>query len=224
MAACGAVIGALLGWPTFYPALALAWLSIILVVPLSRGRGVSQNAILAWLYVSAAAASLLILAAHPSAEVEVANVFFGNVLTVSLKDVGLSAAVAVPVVIVLTIAHRQLAFSLFDREAARVGHIRPFFFELLFYILLGLTVASAMRSLGVLLTFALLALPAATALPWAKRVWHAVAVGFAVAVVGLYLGFGLSYTFDLPTGPAAAAVLTVLTAVTFGTRAVWGNN
>jgi ABC-type Mn2+/Zn2+ transport system permease subunit len=210
MAAFGAVVGAALGWPTFWPALAFAWVSIMLLGPLSRARQVSRGAVMALFYIFATVAYLLLLATNPSAETEVANVFFGNVLAVGLKDVFLAAAVAIPVVLVLYLIRRRINISLFDRDAAAVTGARPAASEFAFYALLGLSVATAMKFMGVLLTFTLLALPATVGLLWAKRMWQAVVASSVFATVGLYVGFGLSYELDWPTGPAAAAPLAVI--------------
>jgi zinc transport system permease protein len=221
-AALGAVVGAVLGWPTFWPALLFAWVSIVLLAPLSRARQISRGAILALFYILAITVSLLLLASNPSAETEVANVFFGNVLTVGMNDILLALAVAVPVLAILLLLNRRIAFSLFDHDSAEVSGARPRLSEFVFYLLLGLSVALSMRMLGVLLTFALLALPALFGLLWAKRMWQALVAGLLLALACLYLGFGLSYDLDWPTGPAAVAPLVAITFVAVVVKAVFG--
>jgi zinc transport system permease protein len=64
----------------------------------------------------------------------------------------------------------------------------------------------ATRALGTLPVFAFLVLPAGAVLLFARRLWLAVVLSVAVAMMSAILGYYLSFAYQLPTGPTMAAL------------------
>jgi zinc/manganese transport system permease protein len=94
--------------------------------------------------------------------------------------------------------------------------------NLLLYLTIGLVIAFAMQSAGVLLVFSFLVLPAVTGLLLA----HSMAGTFVVAAISAGLatvmGFVASIPFDLPTGSAVIASSGLLLMAAWVVRRVRG--
>ena len=77
---------------------------------------------------------------------------------------------------------------------------------MLLYLSIGLTIAFAIHTVGVLMTFASLIIPPVTALLLTKRMGTAFAVSIIAGMIPTPLGLYLSFVADLP----AAATVVVL--------------
>jgi zinc transport system permease protein len=104
--------------------------------------------------------------------------------------------------------YKDLFALTFDEEAARVQGIPTDALNLLLTVLVAVTVVVGMRVVGVLLTSALLVVPALAAMRVARsfRATLGLAVAFAVASVLA----GLAASFYLDVAPSGAVVLTSL--------------
>ncbi len=96
--------------------------------------------------------------------------------------------------------YRGLVASVIDREGSRVAGVRVELMNVVVAVLAALTVALAMRIVGILLVAALMVLPviAASRIAWsmASTLGLAMAIGLASVVSGLVL----AYYGDLPPG------------------------
>jgi zinc transport system permease protein len=82
----------------------------------------------------------------------------------------------------------------------------------IFTILLAVTIAVAMKIVGVLLIMAFLVVPAVAARPLAGTPERMVVLTALVASVGVVLGLILSATIDAPGGPSVVIVMSIAAA------------
>ena len=75
------------------------------------------------------------------------------------------------------------------------------FWEGLFFFLLGLVVSGASKSGGALLVFCLLVVVPATALFLARRLWAVIGISVALGVLTTWAGLLTAYRADLPANP-----------------------
>jgi zinc/manganese transport system permease protein len=91
-------------------------------------------------------------------------------------------------------------------------------YDCIFYSLLALLVASAVKMAGVLLVFTWLVMPAVIAFFWAQQMRAAVAIALPTAILGSLAGLWLSYGKDWPTGATMVVVFGGLVAVCYAAR------
>jgi zinc transport system permease protein len=72
------------------------------------------------------------------------------------------------------------------------------------------TIAVAMKIVGILLVMAFLVVPAVAARPFAATPWHMVVLTATVAVASVLAGLWLSATWDTPGGPSIVIVMSIL--------------
>lgn len=132
-----------------------------------------------------------------------ANIYaflFGTVLGIRDRDVMLIAVMAALGLLVLAAIARPLLFVSVDPEVAAARGVPVRLLAYAFLLLLALSVAVAVQVIGVLLIFALLVTPAATAQQLTTRPALGIALSTALALVVIWLGLAVAYFTDYPAG------------------------
>jgi ABC-type Mn2+/Zn2+ transport system permease subunit len=174
-----------------------------------RGRGQPEGRLGA-AYVVAAALSILLLAKNPYGEIGWLDMLKGEVIAVHSSDLALTAAALTIVVATLGLFHKELLLVSFDREMAIILRKNVVFWDVLLYILIGLTVSMAVLSVGPLITFGFLLIPALTAHLFARNMRQFTIWASLTGGVTAFLGFWIAYQRDLPVGPTDVVLLGVV--------------
>jgi zinc/manganese transport system permease protein len=128
------------------------------------------------------------------------NLLFGSFLGVTRGQVRLLALVASLALILLAVAGRPLLFASIDEGVARAAGVPTRRLGLAFLLMLGLAVAATAQITGVLLVFALLVAPPATAQMITSRIALGLVLSVALGVLITWVGLGLAYFFVYPVG------------------------
>jgi hypothetical protein len=132
------------------------------------------------------------------------QILFGNILWVETGELAIVAVVFTLIALVHFLFYKEFLFVSFDFETARAQGLRAHFWNFLLYLTLGIAIAVAIRSMGVLLVFAFLVAPPMTARLLSDRMGRMFALAMAFGVVSVPIGLSLAFAFDLPTGTAVA--------------------
>jgi len=209
--AIGAAIGMRLGWPTLPPALGVALVALIYFA-LSKRWG-AGNWVVPSFYVAGLCLSFLIIANHGQDVEDLQRLFTG--VDVAVKpDV---AAVAVPVLLIVGVVcallWRRWLLLAQAPAAAELAGLRPARWDTLFLLLLTIVILLGTSSLGVVMVLSMLFLPAATVLPWVRRIPAAMIGGAVLSLVFLAIGFYLSNTMRWPMSQSVGGAGFVILAV-----------
>lgn len=120
-------------------------------------------------------------------------ILFGAVLGVTDRDVALIAATAGGALVALSVMARPLMFASIDPDVARARGVPVGFLSIAFLVVLAFAVAEAVQVVGVLLIFALLVTPAATAQRLTARPARAVLLSVVLALSYTWLGLSIAY-------------------------------
>ncbi len=136
---------------------------------------------------------VLFLSLYTQYATETVGVLFGSILSVSRANVVVTLGCGLAMLVVLAFMFRPLLFASVDPDVAGTRGVPMRALSILFLLLLAITVSVAVQVVGVLLVFALLVAPAATAERLTNRPGAAVALvvalGLAVTWGGLLLAF-----------------------------------
>ena len=113
----------------------------------------------------------------------------------------------------LAVFHKELLLVSFDREMATILRKKVVFWDILLYLLIGLTVSMAVLSVGPLIAFGFLLIPALIAHLFAQNMRQFTAVASVVGGTIAFFGFWIAYQWDLPVGPTDVVLLGVLYAI-----------
>ncbi len=127
---------------------------------------------------------------------------FGDILGVTLHDIGRSFAIAVLILLAIELFYKELLFYTFDKTGAQaVGlPINTIYFG--FMTAITLTIIASMQAVGVILVISLLVGPALTAYLLVKELHQMMIVGAILGSISSISGVYLSYYWNLPSGPA----------------------
>ena len=173
---------------------------------LVRRRGVAPDTATGLLLVAALALGTILASDAYPAGAGLDRLLFGTLLGLGDADLALSAAVALLAVAASAALGRTWLATGFDPGSARSLGIRTGRGDALLLAALAVAVVAALPAVGALLVGTLLVVPAATArlLTDELRALRLAAVGLGVAEgVG---GLLVAYAYDLPPGPAIAAL------------------
>ena len=182
-----------------------------------RGRGHPEGRLGA-AYVVAAALSILLLSKNRYAEVGWLDLLKGEIITVSNFDLVLTAATLAIVLTVLGMFQKELLLVSFDRTMAVTLGKKVFFWDVLLYLLIGLTVSMAVLSVGPLISFGFLLIPALTAHLFAKNMRQFVILASLIGGASAFVGFWIAYQWDCPIGPTDVVILGTVYGISFVMR------
>jgi zinc/manganese transport system permease protein len=126
-------------------------------------------------------------------------VLFGNLLGVGRETLWELAVLGGLSLVALAFIGRPLLFATLAPELAEAKGVSLRVVSVAFLLVVAVAVAEAAQVVGVLLVFALLVGPSATALRLTTRVASGIALSIALALAETWLGIALAYLTDWPT-------------------------
>jgi zinc/manganese transport system permease protein len=224
IAALGSTMAFLLGHPlqseaAYWYALAFAAAgAVLLSITRPRTERIPHEAIIGIVYVASAAAAVLAVDRAPQGAEYIKAMLVGNILTVSEGTLSRTAALYGGIGVLHWVLRRRfLQISLDPDGAAREGRwVRAW--DLIFYLSFGVVVTSSVRMAGVLLVFAFLVIPAASAALFARAVWARLVLGWILGTIASLAGLAGSFAWNLPTGAAVVCAFVLVLCLAAGVQ------
>ena len=178
-----------------------------------KGRDIEVGMVLSF----ALGLGVLFLKLYTSNAAEAVGILFGSILSVTTGDLYLSLITGIIALSVLGFIFRPLLFSSIDPEVAEARGVPIQLLGVIFMVLVGITIAEAILVVGVLLVFALLIAPAATAQHISNRPITSIVLSIGLGLSFMWGGMFLGLLFHVPVSffIASLAALSYLVAVPF---------
>jgi ABC-type Mn2+/Zn2+ transport system permease subunit len=181
-------------------------------------RKIPQESIIGIGYLVASALTIMFVAKSPKGLDEVNELLAGSIITINPTDLKLMLVVFLGVALVHGLFYKQFLFVSFDPEMAATQGYKTRWWELLFYLVLGLTISVSIQFAGLLSVFSYLVIPAVTGLLVARRMPTAFIVAVASAIVSTFVGYCWALKADLPPSPPIIAASAILLAIVWVSR------
>lgn len=172
----------------------------------SRKGKVSEDASIGIFYASSMALGIVLISLSREYNVDLFGYLFGNILAITDGEVLLSLFISALVIGVVMLFLKEIFLTTYNEEIARVSGISVRAINILFLVLLSVSIVISIKIVGIILISALLVIPGATAQLFAKNLYIMIATSCGVAVISTVLGLFLSYEFDI--APGGSIVLT----------------
>jgi ABC-type Mn2+/Zn2+ transport system permease subunit len=189
--------------------------AILILAFLERRRRGLPEGRLGAAYVVAAALSIILLSKNRYAEAGWLDLLKGEVITIDNADLTLTAITLGIILIVLALFRKEMLLVSFDRDMALTLGKNVVFWDVLLFLLIGLTVSMAVLSVGPLISFGFLLIPALVAHLFAGNMRQFVFLASVVGGAASFIGFCIAYRFDLPVGPTDVVFLGLIYAFAF---------
>jgi zinc transport system permease protein len=214
VALAGVALGLLVGLHPAVGALAVGIAGAVGVERLRVSGRLFAEAALAIFLSGGLALAVVLLGLAGGFNVDLFTYLFGSVTAVRSQDLWGILALGLGVIGAIVLFYKELFALTFDEEAARVQGVPVDTLNLLITFLAAITVVVAMRVVGVLLTSALIVIPAVTALRIAQSFRGALWIAIGASVTAVLAGMTAAFYFDLAAGGAIVLTAIVLFAAT----------
>jgi ABC-type Mn2+/Zn2+ transport system permease subunit len=202
----GAVLSYVVNINFFLGAGLWALVAAYLIHRISHRRWVGADAAIGVVTTSSFALGVAIVSTYRSFTRNIEAALFGNILGITPKDLWIVAMISLVVFVALITMRRQLLFLTFDPEVASAYGIATTRTDLLFVLLLAITVLASTQILGVTLVAAAMVIPPVIGRYLTKRFQTLLLVSPLVGVLCSAVGMYLSFYLDISS--AATIVLT----------------
>jgi zinc/manganese transport system permease protein len=158
------------------------------------GRDVAIGVVLAL----ALGFGLLFLHYYTAFATQATALLFGNVLAVDRSTIATLLALAVVTLAGLAVIMRPLIFASLQPELAEAKGVPLNLVSIAFLVIVALAVSESAQIVGILLVFALMVGPPATAQRLVTGLWGGVALSAVLALAEAWLGLVIAYHTDWP--------------------------
>lgn len=197
----GVALSLALSLPVFAGTLAAA-LGMAVLVGFLSDRGFAMDTSLGVLAHSALAFGLVAITFVPGARLDLSAYLFGDILAVTRADLAVIWGGAVIVSGVIAWRWQALLTATLSPDLARASGIDPVREQRILTLALAITVAVAIKVVGVLLIGAMLIIPAAAARPFSRTPEAMALIAVLIAAVSALGGLEGALLFDTPAGPS----------------------
>ncbi len=201
----GIALGFWTGLYPLYTAVASVVAGALGIHVLGRLR-VASDAAIAIMFSAGLAVGIVLISMAQSAPADLLSYLFGTILGINDSDVYLAAGLGVIVLVILSLLWKEWVGITLDPDFAQVAGMPVSTLEVLFTILVGLTVVVATRLVGVLLVSSLMVIPAIAAIQLRLPFRRTVLVAICMAIVSVVIGLQLSFSYNLASGGAIVLV------------------
>jgi ABC-type Mn2+/Zn2+ transport system permease subunit len=211
----GVVLAYIVGGSFLIWAMVAAVIVAVLIGVVSSHARLNNDTAIGVLFVGAFAVGIAIISTQQTYARDLTSLLIGSILGVSRRDLYLTALVGAFVVTVILLTRRELSAIAFDAVFAEAFGIRVRFYELLFLVLLSLTIVMSLQTVGNILVLALLVTPSATARLLTVRLPAMIGLSAAIGAFSGLAGLYLSYHLAISSGASIVLVATGVFALVF---------
>ncbi len=181
-----------------------------LIVILQQRQFLSNDAILGIFSHLALSLGIVVLSLVDGSNTDYFSLLFGDILSISNQDIVWIYAVLIVVVGLLVIFWQRLLLLTLNEELAVAQGLSRTAYQLLFMLMIALTVSVSVQIVGVLLITSLLIIPPAVARMFARTSESMALQSIAVSILAVFMGLSASMFYDLATGPMIVIALGIL--------------
>lgn len=208
----GLVMAHLNQWNLFAGATIAGFATALGIGYLSQRARLHEDTAIGILFTGMFALGILLMSTARSFR-DLSHMLFGNIIGVTSGDLILIGAIAVLVLGLLLLFHKELELTSIDPTYAEVIGLKADKVRYGLLILLSLTIVAAIQAVGVVLTSALLVTPAATASLLTKRLSLMMLLAIAIAVGASVTGLYASFYLNVSSGAAIVLACTASFAI-----------
>lgn len=209
----GVVLGAVLGTFPWLTVIAVCVVVAMILYVLERYGKATMDSAIGLAAHGSLAIGLVVLSFAETVRVDLFAYLFGDILAVSQGDLWLMVFGGLGVLGILAMIWSPLLSVVINPDVAKVEGVNVAVTKVIYLLLLALTVAAAMKIVGVLLVVAMLVIPASAARAVCTSPEGMAVTAALIGMAGVFGGLWAAYYFDTPAGPSIVTAVVCLFAV-----------
>ncbi len=216
----GLGIGFYFNLPPIPSAMTFSILSAFGIQWLSRRQGVREDSAIAVFWSLGMAIGIVLTFLSPGYAPNLSEYLFGNILTISRRDIIALALLSVLLLLFFSFCFRAIVSVSFDTEFARTRRLPTQFIEYAMMLFIAVTIVLSIRLVGIVLLMSLITVPQMTANLFTVNYAKIISLSILFSFVGCVAGLILSYYLNVPSGAFIIFVLIVMFFIVKAIRAI----
>ena len=201
--------------PLFWWALGTAVLASLGIGAITKNARIKEDTAIGIIFAGMFALGIAIISTVRSYAVDLSHFLFGDVLGATPQSLVWITVFGAAVLLTVLAFYKEFLTISFDPVLATTLRLRVNRLNNLLLVLIAITVAVAMQTVGVALMVAMLVTPAATAYLLTKRLPSMMALAAALAAFSGVVGLYISYYLGITSGSAIVLTATLLFLLAF---------
>jgi len=206
----GIVIAVALGRSILLGALVVGIATALGIATISRNRRVSEDTAIGILFAAMFALGVVLVSTLATYQRDVADLLFGQILSVSQTDLYLAGATTAVALAATVLLNKEFALIGFDRDMAEAMRYPVFVLDLVLLGLITLAIVVSLQTIGNILVLAMLVTPAATARLLTHRLGTMQALSALLGIVAGVVGLYISFWWNVASGGAVVLTSTAI--------------
>ncbi len=216
----GIALGLLIGIYPIWTAYIVSLISALVITRIKQRFDISGEASVAVLLSSGIAIGLILISFSGGFNVDIFSFLFGSILLVSVEDTVLILGLTGSILIVILLLYRELIYSTFNEEQAKVSGIPVEKINYLIVFIAGITVVTSIQLVGILLISALFVIPNVSAIMYGRSFKQTSILSIVFAVSSVIIGILVSYWFDITPSGSIVMLSIAIFGVTIGLKSI----
>lgn len=182
---------------------------------LSREGTLKEDTAIGILFAGALALGVALISTIKTYALDLTHILFGNVLSVSVNDLYLTAALSVIVLTTIVLLYKEFLVISFDPVLAATLRLPAELLRNVLLILLALTIVVSLQTVGIALVAAMLVTPGATAYLLARRLPTMMLIAALIGAFSSIAGLYASFYINVASGSAVVLIATIIFLIVF---------
>ncbi len=206
----GIGIGYYLGINPILGATVFSVLSALGIEFFGKRSQIREDSVIGILWSFGMAIGIIFIYITPGYAPNLMGYLFGTILTVTLLDLYLLAALTFFVVVIFTAMFKTILYISYDVEYARTHKVPVSTLNYLLLGLIALTIVLSIKVIGIILVISMLTIPQTIAnfftKDFKKIIYYSIIIGTAGSLAGLFFSYG----YNIPSGASIIFSLTLM--------------
>ncbi|MEM3396058.1 MAG: metal ABC transporter permease [Thermoplasmata archaeon] len=184
----GIAIGLFLGLLPLLTALLVSILTVLAISYMRRHGIAPSDASIAVFLALGFATGLVLISLSGGFSVDLFSYLFGSILTINAMDLMVIGLLGLTIIIFMLVFYKEIVALCFDENFAKLSGIPVTTFNLVFDVLVAITIVISIKIVGVILVSALVVIPALSALQLNLSFRRTMVASVAIAIVSVITG------------------------------------
>jgi len=152
---------------------------------------------------------ILLVDLTPGYNADLISYLFGSILAVNSSDIIFMAIILFLIVLILGLFYRDILAVSYDNAYAKIRGVKTRLFYTIILLMASLSIVIAIKIVGLILVIALLSIPTFIAEKFSDSLLGMMIHASLFSMFFTLMGLGLSYTYDLSSGPSIILISSV---------------
>ena len=206
----GIGLGYWLGFEPLWGGLFFAVGSSSLISHLSQTKKIKADTLIGILWSFGVALGILFISLAPGYMPDMTSYLFGDILSVSTSSLLYIFCFTVIICVLFIMLYNYLIVYLFDEEYAKARKMNVNALRWLVYLMIPIGIIVLIKVVGIILTIALMSIPASIAKLFCKSFKNVVWLSMLISMIFCVTGLTLSYYINIPSGVCIIIISTII--------------